>query len=198
MKTSVCKVEECCNLNEVVESYYSELKGYLINQTKDPELSEELLQEIMLKATLAHRKGVSVENIRAWFYTIARTTLLDHFRKLSAEAKLKSHFSTSELPDDNNMAELSVLIDKYMKPMISLLPEKYSIPLILADLENIPQKSVAEKLGLSLTAVKSRVQRARKHLLELFWECCNVETDKNGNFISCTLKNNCEVLNNIK
>lgn len=198
MNTAKNKISECCNLNEVVELYYNELKGYLINQTKDPELSDELLQEIMLKATLAHQKGVSIENIRAWFYSIARSAISDHFRKLSADTKLKSNLSIADSPGDDTKDELLGLIDKYMKPMIALLPEKYSIPLILADLENIPQKLVAQQLGLSLTAVKSRVQRARKHLLELIWKCCNVEMDRNGNFISCTLKSNCEVLNNIK
>lgn len=198
MKAKVCKVDECCNLNEVVESYYNELKGYLINQTRDTELSDELLQEIMLKATLAHQKGVSVDNVRAWFYTIARTTLTDHFRKLNSEAKLKSALSIIEPTYEDYKDELSGLIDKYLKPMISLLPEKYAVPLILSDLDNIPQKSIAEKLGLSLTAVKSRVQRARKQLLALIYECCNVETDKNGEIISCTVKPRCEVLNKIK
>lgn len=198
MNTKECKVEECCNLNEVVDSYYNELKGYLINQTRDSELSEELLQEIMLKATLAHQKGVSVENIRAWFYAIARTTLYDHFRKLSAEARLKSAFPSNEPIYEDQKDELSGLIDKYLKPMIALLPEKYAVPLILSDLENIPQKTIAEQLGLSLTAVKSRVQRARKQLLALIYDCCIVETDKNGDIISCTVKPKCEDLNKIK
>ncbi len=198
MKTVEHKLEECCNLNEVVESYYNELKGYLINQTRDSELSEELLQEIMLKATLAHRNGASVYNVRAWFYTIARTTLSDHFRKLSVEARLKSIISSDEPIYEDQKDELAGLIDKYLKPMIGLLPEKYSIPLILSDIENMPQKSISEKLGLSLTAVKSRVQRARKQLLELIWDCCNVETDKKGNFVSCTIKPTCEALNKIK
>lgn len=198
MKITDYKVEECCNLNEVVDSYYNELKGYLINQTKDSALSEELLQEIMLKATLAHQKGVSVENIRAWFYAIARTTLIDHFRKLGAEARLKSAFPVNEPIDEEEKEELSGLIDQYLKPMIALLPEKYSVPLILSDLEDIPQKTIAEQLGLSLTALKSRVQRARKQLLALIYDCCIVETDKNGDIISCTVKPKCEDLNKIK
>jgi len=72
-----------------------------------------------------------------------------------------------------------------------LLPAKYSEPLIMSDIENIPLKIIGEKLGISLSATKMRVQRARKMLLNLFHECCEIEYTKSGKFSHCTVRNNC-------
>lgn len=191
------RAEECCDLNEAVSGYYGELKGYLVNRTKDPDLAEDLLQEIMLKAAYAHRNGVAVENIRAWFFQIARNTLADHYRKQSSQQQLIATLALREQGDDNFAQELRTLIDKYLQPMLSLLPEKYAEPLILADLKGIPHKVIAEKLGLSVTAVKSRVQRARQKLIRLMYKCCDVEVDSKGNFITCTVKDCCTPLRDL-
>ena len=50
--------------------------------------------------------------------------------------------------------------------------------------EGMSQKEYAESINLSYTATKSRVQRARKKLKDLFVECCAIETDRYGNIIS--------------
>lgn len=189
--------EECCNLNEAVSSYYNDLKGYLINQIKDKYLAEELLQEIMLKAASAHQKGVVVSNIRAWFFQIARTTLIDYYRKISSERKFRESLEFIEEKNENQSNELQQMIDKYLYPMLSLLPEKYAEPLILADVDNVSHKVIGTKLNISLSAVKSRVQRGRKKLLELIYECCDVETDAQGGFISCTVKSTCTSLKHL-
>jgi RNA polymerase sigma-70 factor (ECF subfamily) len=44
----------------------------------------------------------------------------------------------------------------------------------------LPQKEVADRLGLSLSGAKSRVQRGREKLRQNLSECCDIETGKNG------------------
>jgi RNA polymerase sigma-70 factor (ECF subfamily) len=61
-----------------------------------------------------------------------------------------------------------------------LLPGEYRLPLLLSDLEGLPQKEVAERLGLSLSAAKSRVQRGRERLKSAFTECCHLTLDHRG------------------
>jgi RNA polymerase sigma-70 factor (ECF subfamily) len=60
------------------------------------------------------------------------------------------------------------------------LPERYRLPLILSELEGLSQKEVAEKLGLSLSAAKSRVQRGRDRVKDLLTECCHFKLDHTG------------------
>jgi RNA polymerase sigma-70 factor (ECF subfamily) len=68
--------------------------------------------------------------------------------------------------------------------MVNALPETYRLPLLLSELEGLPQKEVARRLGLSLSAAKSRVQRGRERLKGVFAECCHVETDHRGSLTS--------------
>ena len=65
-------------------------------------------------------------------------------------------------------------------PMIQSLPELYRKTLLLSEIESLSQKEVAQKLGLSLSAVKSRVQRGRERLKKLLLECCRFEFDHQG------------------
>ncbi|MDX3917152.1 MULTISPECIES: sigma-70 family RNA polymerase sigma factor [Olivibacter] len=196
-KNSLSNESECCDINEVVTAYYKELKGYLINQTKDVALAGELVQEIMLKAAVAHQNGTDVKNIRAWFYQVARTTLADHFRQVKKDAKILSAIATNYSIVDEPNKELEELVQRYMDPMLAMLPDKYAIPLKLAELDRLSHKQIAQQLGLSLSATKSRILRARARLLELIYECCIVELDKLGNFIGCTLKSSCKPLSEL-
>ena len=54
-----------------------------------------------------------------------------------------------------------------LRPMFECLPEKYRTPLMLAELDGRPQQEIADKLGLSLSGAKSRVQRGRVKFKEV-------------------------------
>ena len=64
------------------------------------------------------------------------------------------------------------------------LPEGYRHALILADLEGLPQREVAEELGLSLSGAKSRIQRARKKLKANLLSCCRLDLNRLGNVLN--------------
>ncbi|NJL22058.1 MAG: hypothetical protein HC895_16595 [Leptolyngbyaceae cyanobacterium SM1_3_5] len=69
---------------------------------------------------------------------------------------------------------------EYIKALLKLLPDEYAIPLYMYDLEGIEQKTISEKLNLTLPNTKSRIQRGRMKLKERFLECCVVDFDENG------------------
>jgi RNA polymerase sigma-70 factor (ECF subfamily) len=82
--------------------------------------------------------------------------------------------------------------------LLKLLPEEYAKPLYMYDLENIDQKTIAEKLNLTLPNTKSRIQRGRVKLKERFLECCIVAFDTNGEMISFDIKPECTLLQDEK
>jgi RNA polymerase sigma-70 factor, ECF subfamily len=55
-----------------------------------------------------------------------------------------------------------------------------------------PLQEVALALGLSLTATKSRVRRARLMLREMLDQCCRFEFDRRGRVIEATPRGECE------
>jgi RNA polymerase sigma-70 factor (ECF subfamily) len=82
--------------------------------------------------------------------------------------------------------------------LLKHLPEEYAKPLYMYDLENIDQKTIAEKLNLTLPNTKSRIQRGRVKLKERFLECCIVAFDTNGEMISFDIKPECTLLQDEK
>ncbi|MDZ7778053.1 MAG: sigma-70 family RNA polymerase sigma factor [Bacteroidales bacterium] len=173
---------ECCDLNIIVSDFYNHLKNYLLGKIHNNELAEDIVQEVMLKVVTAHQKNLQVKNIKAWLFQIARNTLIDYYRKK------QNHKQEYQENIDEVLIELqdkSFRPDDYLIPMINLLPQKYSNPLLLSDIENIPQAEIAKQLNLSVSATKMRIQRARKMLYNKFIECCDIEYTKNGAFLHC-------------
>ena len=67
--------------------------------------------------------------------------------------------------------------------MIEELPSIYKEAILLTEYEGLTQKQLAEKLNISLTGAKSRVQRAKKMLKNMLLQCCHFEYDKYGTVI---------------
>jgi RNA polymerase sigma-70 factor (ECF subfamily) len=62
--------------------------------------------------------------------------------------------------------------------MIERLSEDYRQAVILVDLEGLAQQEAAAQLGLSLSGMKSRVQRGRRQLKGMLEACCTIELDR--------------------
>ncbi|MFN4286462.1 MAG: RNA polymerase sigma factor SigZ [Lacibacter sp.] len=183
-----------CDVPAVWQEHKDALLNYIRKRVKDEALAEDLLQETLLKLYhfCMNRSGVS--NIRSWLFQIAHNNIVDHYRKV------KTYTSGEQLEEvaaeDENLAFRDAL--NYILPMLSFLPEHYAEPLRMADVEGMKQAAIAEKLGLSLTATKSRIQRARQLLKAEFVTCCHFETDSQGNIISFSVKDSCKPLQQIR
>ena len=119
-------------------------------------------------------------------FQIAHNTTIDYLKK-------QNKF-TNKVPEnyDDDYYNVFQEANEVIKPLIQLLPDKYAIPLHLSDIEEFKQKEVAQKLNLSLTATKSRIQRARILLKEKIIECGNLEKDEKGNLISLEIRSDCK------
>jgi RNA polymerase sigma-70 factor (ECF subfamily) len=69
--------------------------------------------------------------------------------------------------------------------MIGLLPETIGDALRMYEIEGLSQAEIANRLGISLSGAKSRVQRGRRRLDELLRDSCRFELDRRGNVIAC-------------
>ncbi|MCF2876526.1 MULTISPECIES: sigma-70 family RNA polymerase sigma factor [unclassified Tenacibaculum] len=186
--------KECCNLNEVIQEFYNFLKAYVLGKVKNKQVAEDIVQEVMIKLVEAHHKSPQVDNIKAWLFQVSRNTIFDYFKKHNIEANFDNDW---KIESDDSNENSKVIVADYIIPMIEMLPSTYAVALKMSDIDNIPQKNIATKLGLGLSATKMRIQRARIKLKELFIECCDIEYDKNGAFAGCVIKKHCEPLHQI-
>jgi RNA polymerase sigma-70 factor (ECF subfamily) len=65
-------------------------------------------------------------------------------------------------------------------PMVAQLPPLYRDAVRLADLEGLPQHEAAARAGITLSGMKSRVQRGRKALRQILDACCQIDLDAGG------------------
>tara|TARA_R110000868_G_scaffold233071_1_gene486791 strand:+ start:2729 stop:3319 length:591 start_codon:yes stop_codon:yes gene_type:complete len=186
---------ECCNINEIVRDFYLYLKAYILKKTANEEIAKDIVQEVMLKLVESHKKSIKVNNIKAWLFQVTRNTIADYYNKNKIEFNFNEDWKEHSISSENIS---TILESDFIIPMIGLLPEKYAKPLQLSDIENIPQKEIAIKLHLGLSATKMRIQRGREKLKSLFIECCDIQYDKSGNFSSCTIKSHCAPLQKIE
>lgn len=85
-----------------------------------------------------------------------------------------------ETESDEIMAE--AIAD--MVKMMDNLPPEYCEALCLTELGKMNQKEYADRVGISYSGAKSRVQRARKMLKDMLMKCCHYEFDKYGTVIN--------------
>ena len=135
------------------------------------------MQEVFIKAHTQKHKLKSENSIGAWLYRIAHNTIMDYFRQHKSWEELTD---TLEAPVEDDAELKHQELAQCLKPLMKELPEKYSVPLQMAELEGMSQKQVAETLGLSLSGAKSRIQRGRRQLEERFTDCCDIEVGAGG------------------
>lgn len=159
------------------EEFSGRVRAHLLKKLRRKEDADDLMQEIFIKihmhlGCLRDRKKLS-----SWIYTIVENTLKDYYRKSRIdteydEGKAYSEDSKEENPLAGITACLGVFIDK--------LPPKYRDPLVLSDVEGIKQKDIAKRMNLSYSGLKSRIQRGREMIKDMFLECCNLSIDSKG------------------
>ena len=163
--------------------FHEGLLGFISRRVRSRETAEDILQDVMLRI---HQNANGIERagaIGAWVLAIARNAIIDHYRSASVrrETPTESEIDTeavdgleAEAPDAHG--ELAACI----APLLKRLPETYREALALTEIEGLSQVQAAESLGLSVSGMKSRVQRARVQLKQVLIQCCEVELDVRG------------------
>ena len=121
-------------------------------------------------------------------YRITRNLIVDYYRKKRDTAEFSD--LADEIKTDNDEEEIINGLVLCLKNMIDSLPDKYKQAIMLTELGGLTQKELAQKLGMSISGAKSRVQRGRNMLREKFFECCKFQFDAYGNIVEYQHKEN--------
>lgn len=160
--------------------FAARLKSFIARRVSNPADAEDLAQDVLYKIYARIHQLNEPEKVHAWLFQIARNAITDYYR--AGDRKLEFY---DELPETaaveglfDGAAEEEVL--SWLAPMTANLPEKYRQALQLTDFQGLTQKQLAERLGISLSGAKSRVQRGRERLREVLSRCCHLEFDRAG------------------
>lgn len=150
----------------IVERYQVAFLRKAKSISRTPEEAEDIVQETFTKIYMnADRfQVVSGASFKSWAYKILINTSFTHYQKTKKRAGLSLDLEPEiyqELPDTKGDIEDSVMRD-YVASIISRIPKSLGRILTLHFIEDMPQKEIAEKEGISVSAVKTRIHRAKK------------------------------------
>lgn len=168
------------------------LARFIRHRVPDEYAADDLLQDVYLKIHTRIDTLRDDQRVQAWVYQIARNAIYDYYREQMPVTPIGDWMAE---PEGEAEDEVSLRLRESVRAMIMLLPDEYREALLLTEYEGLTQKELAERLGISLSGAKSRVQRGRKLLRELLLACCHFEFDRRGKVINyvprCGCCDNC-------
>lgn len=184
--------DSCAAVAPVFLAYEAQLRGFVLKRVQDKETANDILQQLYLKLYKNCEQLQGVQNLKAWLYQVTRNTVHDFFRENGRKQPMDDG---AEMPDPEDLTERNRQeVEALVEPLINLLPTEYAEALRLSELEGVSQKEIAERLGISYSGAKSRVQRGREKLKQLFLECCHLELSHNGQLLGAEVKADCKAL----
>jgi len=180
------------NFEQIWQEYHDRLLGFIDRRVSDRSMAEDLLQEVFLKIYSHQDTLKDNSKLQSWVYHIARNVIIDHYRSRKTSVSLPETLAS---PEGESAADrASSEMAGCMIPLIQALPEPYREAVMLFEIKGLPQSEIALIQGISLSGVKSRVQRGRKMLKESLVNCCRFEFDRRGTMIDYEPRQgNCDV-----
>jgi RNA polymerase sigma-70 factor (ECF subfamily) len=157
-------------MEEIVRRYSNKVYNLAYHLTRDASAAEEITQEVFLTVISKINTLATDAYFSTWLYRVATNAAYGFLRKekkftdqnvsdeVDQETSIDYDHDWSVLPDDILLSEESRNI---LKESIDELPETMRAVVIMKDVEGFSNEEIAQSLGLSVPAVKSRLHRGR-------------------------------------
>jgi len=176
------------DITDIWTGFHQELKAFIRNKVRNQADAEDILQDVFVKILSNSARVSQARHLQQYIYGIVRNAIADYFRK-----KKNTHAfadASAELTAEESDTLNASVAECCIKPFINKLPPHYREALLLTEIQNMPQKELASRLGISYSGAKSRVQRGKEKLKDYILNCCAYESDSYGN-LSGKKEDNC-------
>jgi RNA polymerase sigma-70 factor (ECF subfamily) len=150
-----------------------QLYSVALRLTRSPEEAEEIVQESFLQACSHITDFEQRSSLQTWLYRIVSNTALMHLRRKQPdsssleESQEKQGLDVASEEQTPDAQVLNAELHKAIRLAIEQLPETLRTPFLLRSIEGLRTKEAAQRLGISETAFKVRLHRARQELRKL-------------------------------
>lgn len=175
------------------QELHGNLRAFIGRRVRNQADVDDLVQRVLLQIVKGLGSLRDAERLHAWVYRTARNVIVDYYRSPGGRREVASGNAEDlastggagiQPPFEEDERTALRELAGCLTPMIRQLPPAYQEAIRLADLEGVTQAAAAEQAGVSLSGMKSRVQRARKELRAILEECCRVDLDRRGSIVS--------------
>jgi RNA polymerase sigma-70 factor (ECF subfamily) len=173
--------------HEIWHEVHQSLRAFIAKRVADEASVEDLSQEVFVRMQRGLGGLKHESRLVAWIYQIARHAIIDYYRARNRQPErpvglardLESlHPASLPVESSESSGQLRTELAGCLRPMIERLSEDYRQAVTLVDLEGLAQHEAAARLGLSVSGMKSRVQRGRRQLRDMLEACCVIALDR--------------------
>jgi RNA polymerase sigma-70 factor (ECF subfamily) len=179
----------------VWREFGAQLRVFVQRRIADPDRADDVLGEILLRVHRNLGRVEDREHLIRWVYRIARSAIIDDYRRAARDrdrlAPLTGDAPDPAGPDGDDAATAQRELAACLRPLLDGLSPEQRRAVELTDLEGLTQARAAAVEGVSLSGMKSRVQRGRRKLAELLGRCCALTLDARGMPVDYTTPTDC-------
>ena len=175
----MCPVENTAEkrkeFEELALQYMDSLYSVALRMAKNPSEAQDLVQDAYLRAYRFFDRFEKGTNFKAWLFKILKNVYINKYRK---ELRKPQMVDISDVEASNNLLGpttpedeiFSKLLDDDVTRAMDDLPEDFRLAIMLADVDGLAYKDIAEILECPIGTVMSRLHRGRKLLRESLYE----------------------------
>lgn len=168
--------ESPVKFDEIYEAFEPRIRRYLTRLVGENE-AQDLTQEVFFKLSQGLGSFRQESKLSTWIYRIARNAALDRLRSPAFQGSARQALSNDAGMEEVGPPAEQQLIRREMneciRGFIEDLPAEYGSVLVLGELDELTDRQIAERLGISLPTVKIRLHRGRKRLRGDLGKHCN-------------------------
>ena len=158
------------------------LRSFLARRVPAGVEPDDLLQDVFVRVVRHLGSLRGTDRPEAWLFQIARNALRDALRsRQRRDGRTDSLDADVVAADDVDVdAEAEAELAPCLTPMIARLEEPYRSAIEATSVRGLTQAAAAREAALSLSGMKSRVQRGREQLRQMLVRCCEIDLDARG------------------
>ena len=160
-------IQPGATVESLYSAYYGPVLAHLTRLVDDRATAEDLCQDTFVKVLRSWETGAPIVNVSAWVYRIATNTAYDHLRRRRCV-----HFTSLRegVPSANGAHSMESRLDEEepVQRALAQIPAMYRLPLVLHSCEGRSTQEIAEAMGVSNSAIKTRLFRARERFREVY------------------------------
>jgi RNA polymerase sigma-70 factor (ECF subfamily) len=172
------------SLESVWREFSGELRQFIGRRVSRPQDADDILQLVALRMVQHSDEHRDRRTLLGWLFAVTRNAITDYYRA----AVHRREVMTDEVPErptpdvsapeDPQRALTSLAA--CVRPLLRLIPADQAAAVELVDLSGVSQVEAARAAGLSVSGMKSRVQRGRRALRDALTACCHLQLDVRG------------------
>lgn len=157
--------------------FLTRLRTFVRGRVRSEHDAEDIVQDVLTRF-VQHDDPINAQSVYAWLFTVARRAIIDRSRAASIRNHASLDGASPVEPADD--PAVSSELARCMEPMLESLDREDRELLRRVDMLGESQADVARELGMSMSGLKSRVQRARRRLRARLEDCCAIDRDPAG------------------